>query len=103
MGFDVGANGIDYDPADAYLYESLFALLGASLSLDRIPDRDLEAFGAAVEGMSRAHLGWGERREDGASGPSADAVRQWLAPICHYRLGWRRPYVLSEPFDERFL
>src|SRR5690606_9329290 len=42
LGFsDIGEDGIEINPNDAYLYDSMLRLLGATISVKDIPDHDL--------------------------------------------------------------
>lgn len=43
LGFNIGEDGIEINPNDAYLYDSMLGLVGATISVEGIPDADLIA------------------------------------------------------------
>jgi hypothetical protein len=58
LGFNISADGVEVSPDDAYLVTRTLRLAGATISIDRIPDDELNELHNGMAGMV---LGWGER------------------------------------------
>ncbi|MBS8270877.1 hypothetical protein DYI26_19415 [Halomonas litopenaei] len=81
LGFDIGEDGIEINPNDAYLYDSMLGLVGATISVKGIPDADLIS--------QRRTCGFLADMPVSEPGPEdLDKARMYLSTILKQRMGF---------------
>lgn len=54
LGFDVPAEGVEINPNDAYLHDTVLRLAGQSISLANVPDAEIAGLHAGMAGLVAA-------------------------------------------------
>lgn len=56
LGFNIGEDGVDVNPADAFLHDNILGFMGATINAAKIPDADLRSLKQGCAFLADIHL-----------------------------------------------